>query len=71
MRQWIKKTCSLKLRRYADCLIDLNEYLASFPGATLSDKNDVTELNDIILNRIPKIWFKQAYVQGFYCGSIF
>ena len=38
---------SLKVRRYAVRLIDLTEYLASLLGGTLSDKIDVTELNDI------------------------
>ena len=51
-------------------LIDLNKYLASFPGATLADKIDVTEFNEIILNRTPNSWSKQAYVQGFDCESI-
>ena len=50
--------------------IDLNEYLASFPGAPLSNKIGVTELDEIILNSVPNSWYKQAYVQGFYCGSI-
>ena len=51
-------------------LIDMNEYFSSFPGATLDDKIDVTELNDIILNSIPNSWFKQDHAQGFYCKSI-
>ena len=51
----MKKTCSLKFRRYEARLIDMNKYLASFPGATLADKIDVTELDDIILNSMPNI----------------
>ena len=51
-------------------LIYLNEYLASFPGATMADKMGVTELNEILLNSMPKIWSKQAYVQGFDCETI-
>ena len=66
----MKKPRSLKVRRYAARLIDMNEYLDSFSGATLSDKIDVTDLDDIILNRMPNIWSKQAYVQGFDCKSI-
>ena len=46
------------------------EYVDSFPGATLADKINVTVFNDIILNIMPKIWSKQAYVQGFGWESI-
>ena len=56
--------------RYAAHLIDLNEYLASFPGATLADKMGVTELNENLLNSIQNSWSKQAYVQGFDCQNI-
>ena len=66
----MKKTCSLKVKCYAARLIDMNEYLDSFPGATLDDKIDVTELNEIFLNIVPNSWSKQAYVQGFGCESI-
>ena len=62
-----KKTRSLRVRRYAARLIDLNEYLASFPGAILADKIGVTELNEILLNSMPSSWSRQAYVQGFDC----
>ena len=56
---------SLKVRRYAERLIDLNESLSSFPGATLADKIDVYELNYILLNSMHNIWSRQAYVQAF------
>ena len=46
-------------------LIDLNKYLTSFPGSNLTDKNDETELNDILLNSMPNRWSKQSHVQGF------
>ena len=61
----------LTVRCYALHLIELNEYLASFPEATFPDKIGVTELNEIILNSTPNSWSKQAYVQGFDCESIF
>ena len=67
----MKKTRSLKVRRCAARLIYLNENLASFLGATMSDKIDVTKLNEIIINSTPTIWYKQAYVQGFDYESIF
>ena len=61
MRRGIKKIRSLKVRRYAARLIDMNEYLDSFTGATLADKIDVTELNGILFNSMPNSWSKQAY----------
>ena len=70
MRRGMKKTCSLNVRRYAARLIEPNEYLASFLGATLTDKIGVTQLNDILLNSMPTSWSKHAYVQGFDCESI-
>ena len=51
-------------------MIDLNEYLDSLPGVTLSDRIVVTELNEILLNSMPNICYKQSYVQGFDCKSI-
>ena len=48
MRRGIKIQCSLKVRRYTARLIDLNEYLNSFPVANLADKINVTKLNNII-----------------------
>ena len=70
MRHGINKTCSLKVRLYAGRLIDLYQYLASFPGATLSDKIDVTEFNEIILNIIHNSRSKQSYFRVFDCKSI-
>ena len=66
----MKKPRSLKVRHFVERLIDLNEYLASFPVKTLSDKMDVTELHEIILNIMTNSWSKKAYVQGFDCESI-
>ena len=70
MRRGMKKTCSLNVRRYTARLIYLNEYLASFTGATLTDKIGVTKLNEIPLKSIPTRCSKQAYVKGFDCESI-
>ena len=39
----MKKTCALTVKGYAARLIDLNEYLESFPGETLTDNIVVTE----------------------------
>ena len=65
-----KNRFSLKVRRYAARLIDLNGYLAYFPGATMADKMGITELIEILLNSIPNSWYKQAYVQGFDCETV-
>ena len=45
MRCQMKKTRNLTVRRYAAHLIDLNDYLASFPGANFDDNINVTELS--------------------------
>ena len=37
MRRGTRKTCGLKVRCYADHLIDINEYLDVFPGENPSD----------------------------------
>ena len=70
MRRGMKKSRDLTVIFYVTRLIDINQYLASFPGATLNDKIDRTELNEILLNSMPNSWSRQAYVQGFDCKSI-
>ena len=62
--------CDLKVRRYTDCMIDLNENLYVFPRAKARDKTCEVELNAISLNITPNIWNRQAYVQGFDCETI-
>ena len=37
----------------------------------MADKMGYTELNEILLNIMPNSCSKQAYVQGFYCGTIY
>ena len=51
-------------------MIDINEYLTSSSGATLTDKIGVTKLNEILPNGMPNSWSKISYVQGFDCESI-
>ena len=70
MHHCMKNPRLLKVRRYTVHEIDLNEYLSSFPGATMADKMGVTELNETLLNSIPNICSKKVYVQGFYCETI-
>ena len=51
-------------------LVDLTEYLYLFPGAKLTDKIGMMEINEVLLNIMPNSWSKQAYVQRFDCKSI-
>ena len=70
MRRRMRKPHELKLRRYSDCLIDLNNYFDVFHGSKLSEKIGMTELNEILLNSMTNSWSKQAYVQVFDCEYI-
>ena len=65
MHYGMSNTRVLKVRRYADRLIDLNEYVTLFPGEMASGFSCVTELNGSLLNSMPNIWIKQTYVQVF------
>ena len=44
MCRGMKKSCGIQVRRYTVRLVDLNEYLDSFPGDNFSDKFGSTEL---------------------------
>ena len=66
----MKKLRSLTIRCYTENSIDLNEYLASSPGANLTNKIGVSELDEILLNSMPNIWYNQDYVQGLDCDYI-
>ena len=66
----IRNPRGLKLIRYAACLVDLNEYLAVFPGVTITEIFCVTELDKNLLTSIPNSCSNQAYVQGFDCEYI-
>ena len=46
MRRGTKKPHTLTVRLYEVRLIDLNEYFASFPGATLNDKICVPKIKN-------------------------
>ena len=70
MRRGMEKPCALTIRGYVEDLIDLNEYLSSFLGATLNDNIGITELNKILLKSTPNIWSKQAYLKCFDCEYI-
>ena len=70
MRHGMSKPRGLKVRGCADSLINLNKYLYVFPGENISEKRCVIEIHGILLNSMPNIWSKQAYVQGFDSESI-
>ena len=70
MRHGMKKTGNLTVRGYVAHLIDLNEYFAALLWANLIDKIGVIELNEILLNSMPKSWHNQAYVKGYICEYI-
>ena len=70
MRHGMRRPHGVKVRCYADHLIDHDKYLALFPGATLTVKIGMTELNEILLNSMPNSCNKQVHVQVFDCESI-
>ena len=63
--QVTRETQILRVRCYAAHLVDVNKYLAVFPGANISDKFYTMELNENLLKSIANRWIKQAYVQGY------
>ena len=65
MRRETRKPHGLKARLYAAHLIDLNEYLAVFPGEKKNEKNYMTDLNENVLNSTTNSWNKKVYVQIF------
>ena len=65
MRHGKRKPLKLNVRRSADCLIDLNEYLDAFLRAQTSDRIGEAELNEIILNSMSNGQSIQVYVQVF------
>ena len=66
----MRKICGLKVRFSAACLIDITNYLDTFPGAKSGERIGETELNEMFLNRMSNICIRQAYVQGFDCELI-
>ena len=49
MRSGTRNTRKLKVRFYADCIIDHNNYTADFPGVKASHNIGDTEFNKIVL----------------------
>ena len=48
MRSGTRNTRKLKVRCYADCIIDHNNYTADFPGVKASHNIGDTEFNKIV-----------------------
>ena len=67
---WNEIPRSLTVGQCAARLIDLNGYVASFPGGAFTDNISVTELNEILLNIMHNSWSKQAYIQDFIVGLL-
>ena len=61
----MRKLRGIKVRRYMACLIYLNEYLDFFPGAILSEKIGVNELEKNLFNSMPNRWSKQRVCRAF------
>ena len=70
IRRGMKKPHKLRVRFYAAHPTDINEHLDTFPGLKTSDKICDMEFNEILLNSIPNVWSKPAYVQDFDCETI-
>ena len=66
MRRGMENPQSLTVRHYAASFININEYLASFPGATLTENIDITKLNKILLNIMPNSWSKKSSIKQFH-----
>ena len=65
--QGMRKLHGIKVRRYDDHMIDIDEYLDVLPGAKKTEKSCVTKLYKSLLNRMPNSCSKQAYMQVFGC----
>ena len=61
----MRKICKLKLRRYAERMVEINERFI-FPGSKESEKIRENQLNEILLQIISNGWISQVYAQGFY-----
>ena len=70
MLREIRNPHELKVSHYLAHMVELNEYLAIFPGSKESDKLRETELNGIILHTIPNGCNMQDYGQFFYFEAV-
>ena len=60
MRRGMMKPHGLKVRCYAACMVGVNEYLDTLPGAKENGKIGEMELNKIILKSMQNVWSSQA-----------
>ena len=51
-------------KSFAARLNEMNNFLPFFPGSEKSNKMEMEELNEILLNADPNRWAKKSYLQG-------
>ena len=56
----MKKSHTLPMKRLESCLMELKNYLPSFPGSNDSKKVKEEDTSGILLHTIPNGWRKQA-----------
>ena len=71
MRRAMRKPRYLQFKIFAAWLKELNNYLPLLPGSSASKKLDPKELNEILLQAVPKSWAKNVYIQGWDFGGRF
>ena len=68
MRRFFKKPGIMSIKAYVERVIEINEYLPSFPDPSstlVSTKLPDDELLDLLEFSIPRAWQKQMVLQGF------
>jgi hypothetical protein len=66
MRRHMRKPYDMPMRIYRNRVVELNNYLASFPGSfNAEQKLEEEEIIDILEFGIPKTWQDQMVLQGF------
>ena len=66
----MRKPHGLKVRRYAACMIDINDCLAVFPRVKASDKTFETELKGILLRIMQKTGSVRHVCRGLIVNSL-
>ena len=66
MRQYMRKPCSLPMKRFGSQLIELVNCLSLFPGLDKSKNIKEEYMNEIILHVITNGRGNQVHIQGCY-----
>ena len=61
----MRKPRPLKVRKYAVCLTNINDYLSVFFGLNVNNIIGDKELNEILLHSMTNGWGEQTFLQGF------